>query len=129
MTLVVPSSRSGSEPATRPALPLSSLLAFAILSIGDLVFTRLLVVDLNLIGLPGRWFFENNPLAYAWYERFGWQGLLFFKFAAMSLFAVSAAMIALEQPRKARFLANFGCLVVSSVLLYSNYLLRRETMP
>lgn len=129
MSVMVPFSKSGSDPAVRPALPLSSLLAFAILSVGDLAFTRLLVVDLNQAGLPDKRFFENNPLAFAWYERFGWHGLMFYKVAALAVFAISAIVIAQAQPRKARFLANFGCLVVGIVLLYSFYVLRRETMP
>lgn len=129
MSQMVSFSRCGPDPAERPALPLGSLLAFAILSVGDLAFTRLLLVDLNQAGLPDKRFFENNPLAFAWHERFGWHGLMFYKIAAVSLFAISAIVIAQAQPRKARFLTNFGCLVVSSVLLYSYYMLRRETLP
>jgi uncharacterized protein DUF5658 len=127
MATIVSSSVHRQKPSCDlAALPLAGLLAFAILSIGDLAFTWLLLNEVHSSVCVA---FESNPLAAACLEQYGWHGLFFYKIAAMTLFAITALFIATYQPRKARVITHLGCLTVSGVLLYSWCLLRWEMLP
>lgn len=67
-------------------------------------------------------FREANPIAQ--YFLFGWgpRGLLYFKAAMTGLVCVISQIVATKHPRVARWILEFGAVVVSAVLLYSAWL-------
>jgi hypothetical protein len=94
------------------------LTVFIVLSLADLFLTWL------LIRYSGGQIGENNPIASVWLARFGWEGLVVFKVAAMSVVGAAAVLIWARRPRLGKWLLTLGCLLVGMVVLYSYSLLR-----
>src|SRR5262249_61113474 len=65
---------------------------------------------------------EGNPIAGAWLRKFGWQGLIVFKLAAMTVLAASVLILYRRRPMTAAAVVVFACLAVGSVALYSRQL-------
>ena len=100
------------------SFPLGRLVVFIFLSLLDLLLTWLLV------RYSGGRVVERNPLASAWLLRYGWEGLIVFKMAAMFLVVLLAFLISLRRPRVAGWFLSFACLLVGGVAVYSYALLR-----
>jgi hypothetical protein len=95
---------------------------FLIVSVLDVLMTSLLLGDLT--GVTGRTiFYESNPVARFFLERWDLGGIVYFKFATVGLVEVIAHLVAMKKVAVARRLLEFGTLVVSVVVIYSMVLL------
>jgi hypothetical protein len=95
---------------------------FLIVSVLDVLMTSLLLGDLT--GVTGRTiFYESNPVARFFFERWDLGGIVYFKFATVGLVEVIAHLVAMKKVAVARRLLEFGTLVVSVVVIYSMVLL------
>jgi len=65
---------------------------------------------------------EANPFANFFLERFGFNGMIFFKLAITAGVCVIAQVIALQSIPKAQGLLRLGTLLVGAVVVYSVYL-------
>ena len=74
-----------------------------------------------LLNLEG--FRESNAIANYVLSRFGFRGMVYFKFALVAFVAVAAQIAALKHIRIGRWLLNFGTLITGCVVIYSFYLL------
>lgn len=88
---------------------------FILISAFDVFMTYIL---LNLEG-----FRESNAIANYVLSRFGFRGMVYFKFALVAFVAVAAQIAALKHIRIGRWLLNFGTLITGCVVIYSFYLL------
>jgi hypothetical protein len=86
---------------------------FIALGVADLVATTYL-----LWATPGR-FYESNPVARWWLDRWGWAGLAAFKAATVLLALASVAVVARRRRRVAGYLVGFACGVTALVVAYS----------
>ncbi|MEM9410912.1 MAG: DUF5658 family protein [Planctomycetota bacterium] len=98
------------------SLPLETETCFFILANAlDVVMTFLLLDR-------GPEFHESNFLANFILVRYGFRGMVYFKFALVAFVVVIAQIIARTQQTTARWLLNVGTLIVGSVVIYSCYL-------
>jgi Domain of unknown function (DUF5658) len=97
----------------------AGLIVFSILSLADLCLTWV------LIRYSGGRVQESNPLAQAWLAKHGWQGMVGFKMATISVFLAVVFVVSCYRPRTSLVLVLFACLSVGSVVLYSCHLLVR----
>ena len=67
-------------------------------------------------------FQESNPLANSFLTRYGFKGMVYFKFIMVGFVTVVAQLIARTHPTTARWLLIAGSLVVSGVVIFSCYL-------
>ena len=65
---------------------------------------------------------EANPIANFFLERFGFNGMIFFKLAVTAGVCVIAQIIALKSIAKARAVLALGTVLVGLVVAYSAYL-------
>jgi hypothetical protein len=100
-------------------LPAVRLTLFAVLSLADLILTRLLLDSSH--GLV----YESNPIAHAWLISYGWVGLAFFKIALMLVVDAVAVFLYFSRPAAARQILNFACVSVGVVVVYSWVLVGR----
>lgn len=98
-------------------LSLVTLSAFIVLSLADLVLTRILLTQ------SGGEIYEANPLANLILSNFGWAGLTAFKFGMVLMISGIMVFVAYYQPKTARRLACFAVLLMAGVVGYSGYLL------
>jgi hypothetical protein len=102
--------------------PIGKLLAFAGLSVADLVLTW------TLLQLNGGNIYEGNPIANAWLAQYGWRGLILFKLMAVLLFSSASLVVFYYRPGgKATRVIDLGCCLLGVVVLYSLFLLRSCT--
>jgi hypothetical protein len=66
---------------------------------------------------------EGNPIAKAWLDRFGWQGLIVFKLAASAIVIGAVLIISRHHPAKAAKIIVFACVVLGLVTWYSSQLI------
>jgi hypothetical protein len=111
------------EVVFRLPLPLQRESAlFLIVNVLDVMMTYLLLADIP--GISGRvMFYESNPVARFFVEGWGVRGIVAFKFAIVALVEVIAHIVAMKQVVVGRRLLEFGTLVVSTVVIYSMFLL------
>ena len=64
-------------------------------------------------------FYESNPVAQYFLNRWGVKGLLQFKMAVVAFVCVIAQIVATKKEASARFLLVMGTIVVSIVVVYS----------
>ena len=64
-------------------------------------------------------FYESNPVARYFLDRWGVKGLLMFKMAVVAFVCVIAQIVATKREASGRFLLVVGTLVVSAVVIYS----------
>ena len=64
-------------------------------------------------------FQESNQVAHYFLSRYGFRGMIYFKFALVAFVTVVAQFIALTRPRTARWLLIVGTLIVAGVVVYS----------
>lgn len=107
----------------RPLEKESSL--FILVSALDFFMTYLLLIYSG--GGGGTEFYESNPVARFFYERWDVYGLVGFKFGAVATVAVFAQIIATERLRAARWLLNFATMLIACVVIYSLSLLLRHS--
>ena len=69
---------------------------------------------------------EANPIAQFFLYSWGMKGLVYFKCAMVAFVVVLAQIIAGKKVETARWLLNFGTLIVTCVLFYSLSLLLRS---
>jgi hypothetical protein len=89
---------------------------FIFVNILDIILTYL-VIQLRKGGT------EGNPIARFFLYSWGINGLLYFKCAMVAFVVVLAQIIAGKKVNTARWLLNFGTLIVTCVLFYSLSLL------
>ncbi|MFT3878541.1 MAG: DUF5658 family protein [Gemmatales bacterium] len=98
-------------------LSLFTLSAFIVLSLADLILTRVLLTQ------SGGDIYEANPLANLILSNFGWAGLTAFKFGMVLMISGIMVYVSYYQPKTARRLAAFAALLMAGVVGYSGYLL------
>jgi len=98
-------------------LSLVTLAAFLILSLADLILTRILLTQ------SGGEIYEANPLANLILSSFGWTGLTAFKFGMVLMISAIMIYVSYYQPKTARRLVGFAVLLMTGVVGYSGYLL------
>jgi len=99
-------------------LPLESETGlFIMASTLDVVMTYLLV-NKSSTG-NHTWFVESNPFARYFWESWGFDGLVFFKFALVALVSIICQIIARQKIEVARRVLYFATLMVTSVVIYS----------
>ena len=96
----------------RGELPLETETTVFILANAFDVFMTYLLLNLGN-------FRESNALANFFLERFGMNGMIFFKFAIVAFVCVIAQIVATQKINLARWLLNFGTLLVGLVVIYS----------
>ena len=96
----------------RGELPLETETTVFILANAFDVFMTYLLLNLGN-------FRESNALANFFLERFGMNGMIFFKFAIVAFVCVIAQIVATQKIKLARWLLNFGTLLVGLVVIYS----------
>lgn len=67
-------------------------------------------------------FQESNQIANYFLGRWGFRGMIYFKFALVAFVTVIAQVIAMTRPRTAKWLLIVGTAIVGSVVIYSAYL-------
>ena len=67
-------------------------------------------------------FQESNQIANYFLTRFGFRGMIYFKFALVAFVTVVAQIIALTRPKTAKWLLIVGTAIVGGVVMYSAYL-------
>ena len=107
----------------RRSLPLETeTTRFILVSVLDIVMTYM-VIRYSHEGRTEIKIGEGNPLPAMFISRWGFPGMVAFKMVIVTFVAVLAQVIARFSIRKARFMLNFGTVIVSCVVLYSLWLL------
>ena len=102
-------------------LPLETETCFFILASAlDVLMTYLLLSH-------GPEFQESNQIAAFFLTRFGFKGMVYFKFALVAFVTVIAQVIAKSRPRTARWLLIVGTAATAAVVIYSVILWVRFT--
>src|SRR5262245_39400187 len=86
---------------------------FVALGLADLLATSYL-----LGAAPGQ-FYESNPVARWWLDRWGWAGLASFKAATVLLALAAVGAVARRRRRVAGCILGFACGVTALVVVYS----------
>lgn len=94
------------------------LLLFVLVSTLDIFATYILLRDGN--------FFESNPVAQFFYNRWGIKGMIYFKLGMVAGICTIAHVVSLQRPEWARRLLQFATVVVTIVVVYSVLLLIRH---
>ena len=94
-------------------LPLETETCFFILANAMDVFMTYLLLN------RGPEFQESNLLANYILGKYGFQGMIYFKFALVAFVTVIAQVIAMTRPRTARIVLNSGTALVAAVVVYS----------
>lgn len=69
--------------------------------------------------------YEANPVAAAWLDGYGWQGLALFKAGSILLFIGATALLAYRRPRVGMAVIGGACLVLLLVTVRSRALLEK----
>ena len=87
------------------------------------IFANALDVFMTYVLLnQGPEFQESNILANYILTKWGFRGMIYFKFALVAFVTVIAQIIALTKPQTARWLLIVGTIIVGGVVVYSSYL-------
>jgi hypothetical protein len=102
----------------RNGLPLEPETAlFILVSTADVFMTWYLLYNR---GADDRtWFVESNPIPRYFFESWGFDGLVYFKFALVAFVAVICQVIARTKVDVARRVLNLATLLVTGVVIYS----------
>jgi hypothetical protein len=98
-------------------LPISGFILFGLLGLLDLALTTTLLTQGH-----GK-VYESNPFASAWMARFGWPGLVAFKFLAIVVAGSASAILCRRRPLVGRVVLAFACLAGMAVNAYSIFLM------
>ena len=95
--------------------------AFILVNVIDFFMTYLMIsVDPNVV--------EGNPVAAYFLYRWGpFKGMLIFKLSLVTFVCIITQIVALKNVRLARWVLNFGSVVVTGVILYSLMLYLRNS--
>ncbi|HEY2784853.1 MAG TPA: DUF5658 family protein [Fimbriiglobus sp.] len=93
------------------------LILFAVLSVGDLAYTYL------LLECTGGSVYEANPVAAGWLADHGWPGMVAFKAGAAFVVIGAVALIVRYRPALGAAVACMACLATGAVNLHSHRLL------
>ena len=88
---------------------------FVLINLMDVVMTFLL--------LNSGSFYESNPIADFFLQRWGMLGMTFFKLAVVGVVLLIANLVALWRLETSRNLLHFGSFLVGTVVAYSVYLM------
>ena len=102
-------------------LPLETETCFFILANALDVFMTYLLLS------HGPEFQESNQIAAYFLARFGFKGMIYFKFVLVAFVTVVAQVIARTNPTTARWLLNAGTVITAAVVIYSAFLWIRFT--
>jgi len=94
------------------------MLLFVLISAMDVLMTVQLLT-LGESSVKGESFFESNPVAQYFNERWGLEGMVYFKFSMVGLVCVVSQIIAQRKPAVARWLLLGAIAVVAVVVVYS----------
>jgi hypothetical protein len=109
----------------RNGLPLEPETALYIfVSTADVFMTWYLLF--NSASNDRTWFVESNPIPRYFYESWGFDGLVYFKFAMVAFVAVICQVIARTKIDVARRVLNLATLLVTGVVIYSVVLMVRN---
>ena len=97
-------------------LPLETETCFFILANAMDVFMTYILLQ------QGPEFQESNQIANFFLSKYGFKGMIYFKFALVAFVTVVAQIIARTKPRTARILLNTGTAIVGAVVVYGAYL-------
>lgn len=86
------------------------------------ILANALDVFVTYILLNFEGFRESNSVANFFLAKYGFKGMVYFKFALVAFVTVIAQIIATHRPRTARYLLNVGSAVVLMVVFYSLWL-------
>ncbi len=86
------------------------------------ILANALDVFVTYILLNFEGFRESNSVANYFLLKYGFKGMVYFKFALVAFVTVIAQIVALHRPRTARYLLNAGSAVVLLVVFYSLWL-------
>jgi hypothetical protein len=89
---------------------------FVALGLADLLMTC------YLLGATPQLFFESNPFARWWLDRWGWAGLAGFKMATILFTLTAITILARRRPRVAGSVLCFACGATALVVIYSGTL-------
>ncbi len=107
----------------RGALPLESETArFILVSCLD-IFMTYMVIRYSHEGRTTQHIGEGNPIPAYFIRMWGIPGMVAFKIATVTFVTVLAQVIARMNLSKAKFMLNFGTILVALVVLYSLWLL------
>ena len=67
--------------------------------------------------------YEANPVAAAWLDRHGWEGLAAFKLLSAAVFGMAVGVIVRRRPRTAAVLVALGCAALLAVVVHSRRML------
>ena len=94
---------------------------FILASALDTVMT-LIVMHHSAEGFTTKIIYESNPVARFFFDHWGSEGFVYFKFSLVAFVAVIAQVIATKKVRTARWVLNFGTIVVLCVVIYTLFL-------
>ena len=83
------------------------------------IFFNAMDVFVTYLLLQTESFRESNQVANYFFERFGFAGMVIFKFFMVAFVAVIVQIIATRSVKKARYLLYVGNFIVLSVVVYS----------
>ena len=95
---------------------------FILVSVLDIVMTYL-VIRYSHEGRTNLMIGEGNPIPAMFISKWGMPGMVAFKMMIVAFVAILAQIVARFSLFKARFMLNFGTVIVSCVVLYSLWLL------
>ena len=102
----------------RRPIPLGSeITLFMLISAGDFIMTRRLLIESNFV--------ESNPIAQFFAAHWGLKGLMSFKIVIVAFVIFLAQIIATKKPVAAARLLNFASALAACVVIYSLTLLLR----
>lgn len=91
----------------------------------DVLMTYIVMSHSAQEGVTTRRIYESNPVARFFLDHWGLEGFVYFKFSLVAFVAVIAQMIATKRIRTARWVLNFGTIVVLGVVIYTLFLFLR----
>ncbi len=106
------------HPLIRPMHAEQELLLFVLVSALDIFATYILLRDGN--------FFESNPIAQFFFNRWCIKGMVYYKLGMVAGICSIAHVVSLRRPEWARRLLQFATVVVTIVVVYSLLLLLRH---
>ena len=116
-------SRALANRSVRARLPLElETLRFVLVSTLDIVMTYL-VIRYSEEGRTSAVIGEGNPLPAFFIDRWGMPGMVAFKIALVTIVVALSQVVCRFSRMKARFMLNFGTVLVALVVLYSLWLL------
>ncbi|MEZ6047349.1 MAG: DUF5658 family protein [Planctomycetaceae bacterium] len=106
-------------------------ITFIVINLCDIIMTWYLLTSQPVEHIPGHQtsFYESNPIAGFILDHWGVRGMIYFKAIVVAVVILITQFIARQRLKWARFLLNFGSVVVLCVVFYSLWLLMKHAGP